>query len=151
MVRWILAVVVILIAAICIYVFISNKMPKGLGVTEGFFKECPSSPNCVSSQTSPDDASHYAPPIAYTGERKDVQLLIESYFLNQGNARVVSSSLGYAHIEVKSKLIGYIDDLELYLPEEGGVLHFRSASRVGYSDRGVNRARIEEIQTLLTP
>jgi len=156
MVRWILAVIVILIVGICIYIFLGNKMPKGLGLTEGILKECPSSPNCVSSQAPSDDSTHYAAPIIYSGERKDTQLLIESYFLNQGNARIVSSSLGYVHLEIKSKLIGYVDDLELYFPESDSpennkIVHFRSASRVGYSDRGVNRARIEEIYNLLMP
>ena len=161
MVRWILAVIVILIVGICICIFLNNKMPKGLGLTEGILKECPSSPNCVSSQVSSDDSTHYAAPIIYSGERKDTQLLIESYFLNQGNARIVSSSLGYVHLEIKSKSIGFVDDLELYFPESNSfatnspenskVVHFRSASRVGYSDRGVNRARIEEIYNLLMP
>ncbi|MEP3348541.1 MAG: DUF1499 domain-containing protein [Marinomonas sp.] len=149
MIRWIIITVVVLVIGLCIYVGFANKMPKGLGITDGLFKACPSSPNCVSTQAPVDDSTHYAEAIVYSGERKDVQLLIESHMLNQGDAHIVSSSLGYVHFEVKSKIIGYIDDVEFYLPETDKVVHFRSASRVGYSDRGVNRDRMEKIYSLL--
>lgn len=150
MIRWIIIAVVILVVGFCIYVGFANKLPKGLGVTDGLLKACPSTPNCVSTQASVDDSIHYAEAIAYSGERKDIQLLIESYMLSQGNAHLVSSSLGYVHFEVKSKIVGYIDDVEFYLPETEKLVHFRSASRVGYSDRGVNRSRMEKVYSLLT-
>lgn len=150
MIRWIIIAVVILVVGFCIYVGFANKLPKGLGVTDGLLKACPSTPNCVSTQASADDSIHYAEAIAYSGERKDIQLLIESYMLSQGNAHLVSSSLGYVHFEVKSKIVGYIDDVEFYLPETEKLVHFRSASRVGYSDRGVNRSRMEKVYSLLT-
>jgi uncharacterized protein (DUF1499 family) len=46
-------------------------------------------------------------------------------------------------------LVGYIDDVEFYLPEADSVVHFRSGSRVGHSDFGVNRERVRKIQDLL--
>jgi uncharacterized protein (DUF1499 family) len=149
MVRWLFALIVILIVGFFIYVKIGNKMPEDLGVTDGLLKSCPSLPNCVSTQALPEDAVHYAEPIVYTGERKDTQLAIESYMLSKGNARIVSNSLGYIHFAVRSSLIGYIDDLEFYLPEGDSVVHVRSASRIGYSDFGVNRERVRQIQDLL--
>lgn len=149
MVRWIVAVVVILIVVFFVYVRFANKAPNDLGINEGLLKTCPSTPNCVSSQADIEDSVHYLEPIVYSGSRKETQLLIESYFLNQGNARIVKSELGYAYFEAKSKLVGYIDDVEFYLPEGDSVVHFRSASRVGYSDRGVNRERIVQLGTFL--
>lgn len=149
MVRWIIALIVVLVVGFFIYVNVSNKLPEGLGVTDGLLKPCSSSPNCVSTQAAPEDTVHYAEPIIYTGGRKDAQLSIESYMLNEGNARIVSSTLGYVHFEVTSHLVGYIDDVEFYLPEVDSVIHFRSSSRVGHSDFGVNRARFGKIQDLL--
>ncbi|MCV2401343.1 DUF1499 domain-containing protein [Marinomonas sp. C2222] len=149
MVRWIVAVVLILIVVFFVYVNFANKAPEDLGVTDGFLKACPSTPNCVSSQADIEDSAHYFEPIVYFGTRKETQLKIESYLLNQGRARIVKSELGYVYFEVKSKLIGYIDDVEFYLPEGDSVVHFRSASRVGYSDRGVNRERIAQVRELL--
>jgi uncharacterized protein (DUF1499 family) len=149
MVRWIIITIVVLIIGLFVYIGLANKLPKGLGVTDGLLKACPSTPNCISTQAEPDDATHYAEPIVYNKDRKDIQLLIESYMLSKGNAHIVSSYLGYVHFEVKSDMVGYIDDVEFYLPETDSVVHFRSASRVGYSDRGVNRDRVEEIYKLL--
>ena len=149
MVRWIIALIVVLFVGFFIYVTISNKLPEGLGVTDGGLMSCPSSPNCVSTQASPEDLEHYAEPIVYTGDRMKTQLSIESFILSKGNAHLVSSTLGYVHFEVKSALIGYIDDVEFYLPEGDSVVHKRSASRVGYSDFGNNRERVRQIRSLL--
>ena len=149
MVRWIVALIVVLFVGFFVYVNISNKLPEGLGLTDGELMPCPSSPNCVSTQASPENVEHYAEPIVYTGDRMKTQLLIESFILNNGNAHLVSSTLGYVHFEVKSPLVGYIDDVEFYLPAADSVVHVRSASRVGYSDFGTNRERVRQIQSLL--
>lgn len=149
MVRWIIGLVVALVIGFGIYANISNKLPEGLGLTDGFLKLCPASPNCVSTQALEDDAVHYAEPIIYSSDRKSAQLAIESYLLEQGNTRIVTSKLGYVHFEVKSPLIGYVDDVEVYLPDADSVIHIRSASRVGYSDFGVNRDRVRQIKELL--
>jgi uncharacterized protein (DUF1499 family) len=149
MVRWIIALVVVMFVGFFIYVTISNKLPEGLGVTDGELMPCPSSPNCVSTQASVEDVEHYAEPVVYTGNRMKTQLSIESFMLGKGNVHLVSSTLGYVHFEVKSPLVGYIDDVEFYLPAADSVVHIRSASRVGYSDFGVNRERVRQIQSLL--
>lgn len=149
MVRWIFALIIVLIIGLCIYFVLNNRLPEGLGVTNGLLKPCPTSPNCVSTQVQPE-TTHYVEPIVYSGERKATQLKIESFMLTDSNVRVVSSVLGYVHFEAKSKLIGYIDDVEFYLPEADSVVHFRSASRVGRSDFGVNKERFNQIKSLLT-
>ncbi|MFT4574496.1 MAG: hypothetical protein ACI85E_001703, partial [Marinomonas primoryensis] len=59
MVRWIIALIVVLVVGFFIYVNVSNKLPEGLGVTDGLFKPCSSSPNCVSTQAAPEDTVHY--------------------------------------------------------------------------------------------
>lgn len=149
MVRWIIAVIVVLIIGVYAYVSFNNKLPDGLGVTDGLLKVCSKSPNCISTQAESNDTIHYIEPIIFVGEPKDTQLLIESYMLTQERGRIVASSFGYVHFEVKSKLIGYIDDVEFYFPEADSVVHIRSASRVGYSDMGVNRERVRKIHNLL--
>ncbi|REG82982.1 DUF1499 domain-containing protein [Marinomonas pollencensis] len=146
MVRWISLFVVVLVIGFFVYIKINNRPPEDLGVTAGVFNPCPTTPNCVSSQADKADAEHYIAPLIYRGSRKDTQLDIESYFLDQGNAKIVNSQLGYVHIEVASAWFGYIDDVEFYLPEADSVVHVRSASRVGYSDLDVNRQRIEKLK-----
>ena len=149
--RWMFALLVILVVVFFVYVKVSSKMPEDLGITEGVLKPCPTTPNCVSSQAPSDDEVHFAEPIIYTGERKATQLLIESSMLNHADmkARLVTSELGYVHFEVKSRLIGFIDDVEFYLPEGDSIVHFRSASRVGYYDFVVNRERVNSIRALV--
>ncbi len=149
MVRGIAFFIALLVVGFFVYVHYYNEQPNDLGVTDGLLKACPTSPNCVSSQAERSDDEHYVESIIYRDNRKDVQLSLESFLLNQGNARIVSSTLGYVHLEIKSKFIGYIDDVEFYLPEADSVIHVRSASRVGYSDVGVNRERIEQVRAFL--
>ncbi|KZN12883.1 DUF1499 domain-containing protein [Marinomonas sp. TW1] len=148
MVRWMILLVVVLLAGFFVYVTMNNQMPEGLGVTNGQLKLCSSSPNCISTQTDQTDEVHFAEPLVYSGNRQDVQLRIEAYMLQQG-AKLVDHSLGYAHFEVESDIVGYIDDVEFYLPKSDSVVHIRSASRVGYSDFGINRDRVRQIQNLL--
>lgn len=149
MVRWISLFVVVLVIGFFAYIKINNRPPEDLGVTAELLKPCPTSPNCVSSQAEKSDAAHYIEPIIYHGSRMDTQLSIESYFLNQGNAQIINSQLGYVHIQVKSRYLGFIDDVEFYLPEADSIVDVRSASRVGYSDLDVNRDRIEKLRSYL--
>ncbi|WP_394182181.1 DUF1499 domain-containing protein [Marinomonas posidonica] len=143
-----IVLIVVLLAGFFVYVKMNNQMPEGLGVTNGQLKLCFSSPNCISTQADQSDEVHFAEPLVYSGNRQDVQLRIEAYMLRQG-AKLVDHSLGYAHFEVESDIVGYIDDIEFYLPKSDSVVHIRSASRVGYSDFGINRDRVRQIQNLL--
>ena len=59
---------------------------------------------------------------------------------------MVTVSDGYVHVECRSWLLAFIDDVEFVLDEPTGVIHFRSASRVGHSDAGVNRQRMEDFR-----
>jgi len=63
--------------------------------------------------------------------------------------RIVDSSDDYLRAEARSRLLRFVDDLELALDAEAGLLAVRSASRLGYSDRGVNRRRVETLRRQL--
>lgn len=149
MVRWIFVVIIAMLVGFFIYVDLNSDMPEGLGVTDGLLLPCPDTPNCISTQASPEDVQHYAEPILYKDTVKAVQLKLEKHFLESGNARLVDSRLGYSHIVVESDLFDFQDDLELYFPEADRVMHVRSASRVGYDDLNVNRERVRQIRDLL--
>jgi uncharacterized protein (DUF1499 family) len=60
--------------------------------------------------------------------------------------RIVTATDHYLHAECSSALFGFVDDLECLLDAEAGVIHLRSAARMGYSDLGVNRRRIETLR-----
>jgi len=117
------------------------RRPTNLGVKDGRLAPCKRSPNCVSSQADPSDAEHSIAPLK--GSLADVRKAIEAL----PRTRIISADANYLYAEFRSKLLGYVDDVEFF--SQGAALHVRSASRLGRRDFGVNRARIEQIRKLL--
>jgi uncharacterized protein (DUF1499 family) len=115
-------------------------------------QDCPEKPNCVSSQAS--QASHFIPPIALQLDAQDQHagkaalVRLRGILNTLPGATVIHESEHYLYTEFKSKLFGFIDDVEfLYQPGDPHI-HVRSASRVGHSDLGVNQRRVETVRQL---
>lgn len=122
---------------------LSFRRPANLGVKSGYLAPCRSTPNCVSSQADPSDREHYIAPLRASMD--EVRKAVESL----PRTRVVLAHSNYLYAEFRSKLLGYVDDVEFFF--DGAVIQVRSASRLGRRDFGVNRARIEEIRRLIVP
>jgi uncharacterized protein (DUF1499 family) len=120
-----------------------GKKPNNLGVTSGKLVQCPGTPNCVNSQ-SDNSQSKIAPlpPVSIAEIKKIVEAMERT--------KIIEETDNYLYAEFKSKLMGYVDDVEFYLDSSANVVQVRSASRLGKSDLGVNRQRIEEIRAKLT-
>lgn len=118
--------------------------PDNLGIRNGKLSPLPDSPNCVSSQS--EDVAKKMPPLEIDSDEplKAIASVIENEF---PGARLVESDGNYMHFEFTSRLFRFVDDVEFFA--DGDVVHFRSASRVGYSDMGANRKRIATIGQLL--
>lgn len=126
-----------------------SKPPANLGLSEGKLSACPESPNCVS--TTATDAEHAIEPITFTGTVEEAKEKILAVVNKMERTTVITIEESYIHVEYRTKIMRYVDDVEFLIVEgaEGTVrIHFRSASRVGYSDLGVNRARMEEFRRL---
>ncbi len=108
---------------------------------------CPSSPNCVSSQAS--DAGHRVEPFALRVPGAEAWGAAKRAVAAMPRTRIVDERPGYLRAEATSLLFRFVDDLELALAEDGRRLDVRSASRVGYSDLGANRKRVEALRTAL--
>lgn len=121
------------------------RRPEDLGVKDGRLAACKRSPNCVSSQADPDDREHYIPPIAFKGNAAALRGAVES----MPRSSVIRQDGNYLYAECRTKLLRYVDDLELFYDEKAGLVHVRSASRLGRRDFGVNRARVERLRTLI--
>lgn len=124
----------------------SGNMPK-LGVEKGLLMQCSTKPNCVSSQAN--DNEHYIEPIVSTKTQLQTkeQLLKILNDMKRSEVKVIESD--YIRAEFISMIFRFVDDVEFYFPETTAKeisIHVRSASRVGHSDLGVNRKRIEEIR-----
>ena len=120
------------------------RRPGNLGVKDGRLAPCKRSPNCVSSQADPGDREHYIAPIPFKGTMADLRRAVES----MERSTVITAQGNYLYAEYRTKWIRYVDDVELYL--DNGVVHVRSASRLGRRDFGVNRGRVEELRVRLT-
>ena len=119
----------------------AGEPPQNIGVQDGRLTACPDSPNCVSSFES--DAEHGIQPLQANRHQ------VERVLLGLVEAKIVESRNGYLYAEFTSRLMRYVDDVEFLEDSTAGVIHVRSASRLGYSDLGANRKRIENIRGLL--
>lgn len=124
----------------------SGMRPKDIGVKDGKFKACPGSPNCVSTQSA--DPEHRIDPIIYTGSISDAMDKLVKVINSMERTKIITRTDDYLYAEFKSKLMGYVDDVEFYFVDGRKTIEFRSASRLGYSDLGVNRKRMEDIRKL---
>jgi uncharacterized protein (DUF1499 family) len=122
----------------------AGRPPATLGVRDGALARCPASPNCVSSQAS-DDA-HAVAPFAYADDPRAALGRLAGIISTRPGARIVTREPDYLHAEFESKLMGFVDDLELRVDPAARVIHVRSASRLGHRDFGVNRARVESLR-----
>jgi uncharacterized protein (DUF1499 family) len=107
---------------------------------------CPSSPNCVSTQAQ--DQDHGIAPFRYQQNLAEAKAALKALVLSLPRTKVVEEEDAYLHIEVTSLLLRFVDDVEFVFDESSKTVQFRSASRTGYSDLGVNRRRMEEIRAL---
>jgi uncharacterized protein (DUF1499 family) len=125
----------------------AGKRPDYLGVKDGRLARCRRTPNCVSSQADTADAEHYIAPIAFKGGALAAIAAARKAVESMPRATVVRHEGNYLYAEFKSKVMGFVDDVEFTYDEKAGVLHVRSASRLGRRDFGVNRARVEQLRS----
>lgn len=125
----------------------SGRRPEGLGVHDGRLRGCPSSPNCVSSDAG--DAEHRVEPLLLSGDPAAAWRVVVEEVAASARTRIVTRNETYLHAECRSPLLGFVDDLELQLRADEGLLAVRSASRLGYSDLGVNRKRVDDLRSRL--
>ena len=116
-----------------------------LGVTNGLLAPCPSTPNCVSSQSK--DPGHAVPALNYTSSPAEAMAKLKRIVQSMPRTRIVSDTPAYLHAEFTSAVMRFVDDVEFSLDEPARSINVRSASRLGKSDLGVNRKRVEEIRT----
>jgi len=121
------------------------RRPGNLGVTNGRFAACRRTPNCVSSQADPSDREHYIAPIPFRG---DAMAAVRRAVAAMPRATVISEKADYLYAEFRSKLLGYVDDVEFFY--DGAAIQVRSASRLGRRDFNVNRNRVEQLRALIT-
>ncbi|MDW8469072.1 MAG: DUF1499 domain-containing protein [Burkholderiales bacterium] len=128
------------------HVVFFGKRPEHLGLRAGKLAPCPSSPNCVSSQADPSDSVHYVAPIAFDGEPAAAMAAVRAAIEATPGATIVREEADYLHAEFRTRVLRFVDDVEFAFDAGARVIHVRSASRVGWSDLGANRRRVEALR-----
>jgi uncharacterized protein (DUF1499 family) len=128
---------------------LAGRRPQNLGAKDGRLAAPKRTPNCVSSQADAADAEHYIAPLACKGGIAQAMSAARRAVESMERSSVIREEPGYLYAEFRSKLLGYVDDLELLFDERAGAFHVRSASRLGRRDFGVNRQRVEALRKKL--
>ena len=127
----------------------SGSRPSNLGFNAGKFAPPSWKPNCVSSTVDKSDEKHFIAPLAYVAASTEAWKKLLDVVKGSQRVTIVDERANYLYAEFKSGGLGFVDDVEFALDEKAGVIHVRSASRLGVRDFDVNRKRIEAIRKQL--
>ncbi len=116
-------------------------------IVNKFIEPCPKTPNCVSSIDT--SRGHFIQPLEFSGSAKDALYKLLQILNQFKGARVVTFEDNFIEAEFISSVFRFVDDVQFYLDDRKKIIHVKSASRVGFSDLGVNRRRIEKIRNQL--
>lgn len=119
-----------------------------LGIHNEKLAVCPPAPNCVSSDAA--DSKHRIEPFRLLVPAEKAWQEAQTLAAALPGAKVATAESDYIHVECRSKVFGFIDDLELHLRPQEGIIAVRSAARLGYFDFGVNRKRVEQLRSELS-
>ena len=131
--------------------FLSGQVPQNLGVVDGKLSHPSATPNSVTSQADlyPEhpqkDASKIAP-LTYTGDANEAMKKLADVLARSEGTVVVKNEAGYIYAQSTTAMLRFTDDLEFWLDRANNTIQIRSASRIGKSDLGKNRKRIESIR-----
>jgi len=144
-------IIVGLIAFVTIYfIYLSIKSHSGspIGLINQKLSPCPDKPNCINSEFK-DDTTHFVDAMTYQEKSTDQVIQAIEIAIQKTGGEITAINEKYIAATYKSKLFRFIDDLEIRLDDDDKLIHFRSASRVGRSDLGINIKRINLIKTEL--
>lgn len=138
---WVAVLMVPLLVIVAFVVMsVTSRRPKTLGVHDGRLASCPDSPNCVSTQADREHQRMDSIPL-----RTDAMQVLKRIVSAMPRTQIITADDNYLHVEFASALFRFVDDVEFFLDHEQRAIHFRSASRAGHSDFGVNRKRMQAI------
>jgi len=120
------------------------KSKKPIGIVNGKLHPCPKSPNCVSTQAT--DNKQKIDPIRFSGSLDEAKDKIINIINSLKRSKIITNKDNYIHAEFRTATFKFVDDVEFLFDESEKIIHFRSRARLGYSDMGVNRKRMDNIR-----
>lgn len=143
---------VIIITLLIVFIFASllvlgktSKSGNAQGLLNGKLQPCPDKPNCVSSEQI-DDAEHFISPLVISDNSASSAMTVLKKIILELKGEIQTVNETYIATTFSSALFGFVDDLELRVDSKQNIIHIRSASRVGHSDLGANKKRVELIR-----
>ena len=136
--------IIFLFLILVYFVSCAGSVPDSIGIRNNKLAECPDSPNCVSSQSEKE--SHFMTSWKYKDSMDLVYNEMIEFFKKKNDVKIIETRKNYIWLTFTIPVMGFVDDVEFYFPENEKVIHFRSASRVGYSDLGVNKNRMNQLK-----
>lgn len=148
--KTVLVTLLIVILLMTIYFFVLGQLSQSHKVTalnQARLSACPDKPNCLCSEYK-DDAAHYINPIALNTDNAGKHFAILKQSVIDMGGDIQHASDNYLSATFTSSIFRFVDDLEARLDIENNLIHIRSASRVGHSDLGANKKRIETLKSI---
>ena len=140
-----LLIVMFVISCMPLTILSCASNPPKVQLVDGKLRVCPDSPNCVSSES--DRASSRIEPLTFQGPPEKAWSQLRGTIGEMGG-KIEEDHDGYLWATFTSRVFRFVDDVEFRMVSTDGMIHVRSGSRVGYSDLGVNRRRVEKMRTL---
>jgi uncharacterized protein (DUF1499 family) len=146
----VIIVIVALFVVAILALFVLGQMSQSgeaNGLVDAKLTKCPDKPNCICTEFEAD-ASHYIDPIVFT-QTNDTEVLsrLKNSVREMGGS-IQAETDNYLAFTFTSSIFRFVDDLEIRIDTDKKMIHMRSVSRVGRSDRGVNKKRIEQLKKL---
>ncbi|MGE3728409.1 MAG: DUF1499 domain-containing protein [Candidatus Sericytochromatia bacterium] len=121
-------------------------MAPKVGMIQDQFQPLSKTPNCRSSMADPQNSTYYVAPLTYSGSRDSARSKLMDVLKALPLTHLIKAEEQYLYYQCRTKVFKFTDDVEFYFPAEEGVIHMRSASRIGYNDWGTNLRRLEGIR-----
>lgn len=144
--KFIKIIIYILFIIILFQLYINFKIPKSIGVNDDSFSSLKNSPNGVSTQAK--SKNKYVTPLKFKDTKESSKKIIKKIISKQKGTKLIKETSNYLHFTFTSSFFHFKDDVEFYFNDKNKMIHFKSQSRIGYSDLGVNKKRYELIKKL---
>lgn len=142
----VLGIIGVLVVLFLVRVIVQGNQVPELGVKDGKLAAISSKPNNVSTQT--DDPTKKVATLVFKDSQASTLSALKKAVALYGGAKIKAESEDYLYVVFTTSLMRYRDDAEFWLDVENKQVHYRSSSRAGHSDMGLNRKRYNEIAEL---
>ena len=143
----VMGVIVAVIVVMALVLSVLSRQQEAPGLVDARLAPCPETPNCVCSEYPEQQA--YVAPLPVEGDAAAAWQRARSA-IEQSGGKIAHEEETYIAATYTSLLFRFVDDLELRLDRDAGVIHIRSASRVGRSDLGANSKRVARLREHFT-